>query len=100
MADIDIDSFSNHGKTEEPTGETTGETIPLTPKGVGGATWEPEHEQETSFVIESQRIRLMREMLKDYIENYLKDTNSLKKDISTCLKSEMENCIIKVWTNP
>ena len=57
MADVDIDPFggaegpqysdcpatAEHNRTEEPTGEH----IPLTP--VGGSTWEPECEQETSF---------------------------------------------------
>ena len=37
-----------------------GESIPLTP--VGGSTWEPEHEQETSFGgRESQRNRVLRD---------------------------------------
>ena len=44
MADIDIDPFGEHGRTEEPTDEN----IPLTPVG-GGSTWEPTREQETSF---------------------------------------------------
>ena len=59
MADIDIDSFGEHeSRPEEPTGET----IPLTP--VGGSTWEPEHEQETSFGGESQRNKLVKEHAK------------------------------------
>ena len=44
MADVDIDPF---GKQESRTDETGDESIPLTP--VGRSTWEPEHEQETSF---------------------------------------------------
>ena len=45
MADIDIDPFEEHNRTEE----STDENIPLTPVG-GGSTWEPERgEQETSF---------------------------------------------------
>ena len=45
MADVDIDPFGDHeSRPEEPTGEN----IPLTLVG-GGTTWEPEHEQETSF---------------------------------------------------
>ena len=44
MADVDIDPFEEHeSRTQEPTDEH----IPLTP--VGRSTWEPEHEQETSF---------------------------------------------------
>ena len=46
MADVDINLFGEHDRTESRTDET-GENIPLTP--VGGSTWEPEHEQETSF---------------------------------------------------
>ena len=59
MADIDIDPFGEHGsRLDEPTGENT----PSTP--VGGSTWEPEHEQETSFRGGSQRTKLM----KEYVE--------------------------------
>ena len=60
MADVDIDLFGEHDKTEEPTDEH----IPLSsvtsgrggvqtwdPRGVPGPAgpWEPTHEQETSF---------------------------------------------------
>ena len=50
MADVDIDPFGDHDKTDEPTGEN----IPLTPGGGGGSIWEPEREQETSFRGESE----------------------------------------------
>ena len=47
MADVDIDPFGEHElRPDEPNDEN----IPLdlvTP--VGGSTWEPEHDQETSF---------------------------------------------------
>ena len=46
MADVDIDPFGEHGRTQSRTDET-GENIHFTP--VGGSTWEPEHGQETSF---------------------------------------------------
>ena len=63
MADGDIDPFGeNESRPEEPTDEH----IPLdlvTP--VGGSTWEPEHEQETSFGGESQRTKLMKDYVKD-----------------------------------
>ena len=60
MADVDINPFGEHEyRPEEPTGEN----IPLTP--VRGSTWEPEHEQETSFRGTSQRTRLVREYVKD-----------------------------------
>ena len=49
MADVDIDPFGEHDlRPEEPTDEN----IPLdlvTP--LRSSTWEPTHEQETSFVI-------------------------------------------------
>ena len=60
MADIDIDPF---GEQESRPDEPTGENIPLTP--VGGSTWEPKREQETSFGGESQRTRLVRGYVKD-----------------------------------
>ena len=44
MADVDVDPFGDHDKTEP---EPMGENIPFTP--VGGSTWELEREQETSF---------------------------------------------------
>ena len=80
MADIDMDPFGGverptsgeHGRTEEPMGED----IPLSPwRGaplgppvtpVGGvSTWEPEHEQETSFEGKNQRTRLVKDYVKD-----------------------------------
>ena len=48
MADVDIDPFGKHDKTEEQ--PNTGETIPFTPPVViKTPSWEPEREQETSF---------------------------------------------------
>ena len=51
MADIDIDPFGEHDRTESRPDEPTDECILLplvTP--VGGSTWEPQRgEQETSF---------------------------------------------------
>ena len=46
MADIDIDPFGEH---ELRTEESTDENIPLTSVTPGRSTWEPEHEQETTF---------------------------------------------------
>ena len=62
MANVDIDPFGEHGRTENPTDEN----IPLTAiTPVGGSTWEPEREQQTSFGgRESQRNRV----LKDRVE--------------------------------
>ena len=44
MADIDTNPFGDHESSPD---EPTDENIPLTP--VGGSTWEPEREHETSF---------------------------------------------------
>ena len=52
MADVDINPFGEQNRTELRT--ETGENIPFTPVGGGrSSTWEPEHEQETSFRGES-----------------------------------------------
>ena len=56
MADVDIDPFGEHDRTESRTDEPMDEHIPHIP-GVGGSTWEPgqsrtstkQGEQETSF---------------------------------------------------
>ena len=48
MANIDIDPIEEHNKTEEPTDENIS-LDPVTPARGGVQTWEPEHEQETSF---------------------------------------------------
>ena len=45
MADVDTDPFGEQDKTEEPTDENISLDL-VTP---GGSTWEPTHEQETSF---------------------------------------------------
>ena len=63
MADVDLDPFGEHeSRTDNHT--ETGENIPFTPVG-RGSTWEPEHEQETSFRGESQRTKLMKDYVKD-----------------------------------
>ena len=63
IADVDIDPFGEHeSRPEEPTDEH----IPLSPVTTGGSTWEPTHEQETSFGgRESQRTKLMKDYVKD-----------------------------------
>ena len=66
MAEVDIDPFGEH---ESRTDEPTDEHIPLDPVTPGrSSTWEPEHEQETSFGGESQRTKLM----KDYVGDLYK----------------------------
>ena len=61
MADVDIDPFGEHDKTDEHSVE--GETIPSTPEGsIGGSIWEPE--QETSFGGTRQRTEVLKEHVK------------------------------------
>ena len=61
MADVDIDPFGEHDRTEEPTDENISLSL-VTPGGPGRgwalwawgqavtpSTWEPKHEQETSL---------------------------------------------------
>ena len=60
MADVDIDPFGEHHRTNSHP-DKTGEIIPLTPGGVGGSAWEPEREQETSFGGMSLRTKVLRE---------------------------------------
>ena len=63
MADIDIDPFGEH---ESRTDEPTDEHIPLDLATPGRSTWEPDRgEQETSFRVESQRTKLMKDYVKD-----------------------------------
>ena len=68
MADVDIDPFGEHDRTESRPDETD-ENIPFTSvtpvEGGGGSTWEPGSEQETSFGGESQRTKLMKDYVKD-----------------------------------
>ena len=65
MADIDIDASGEH---ESRPKEPMDENIPLTPVG-GRSTWEPTHEQETSFRgRESQRNRVLRDWVEGLYE--------------------------------
>ena len=62
MADVDINPFREHDRTES----RPHESIPLSPvppvTPIGGSTWEPEHEQERG---ESQITKLMKDYVKD-----------------------------------
>ena len=91
MADIDIDPFGEHVKTEEPTDEH----IPLdlvTPAGEGRSTWEPTHEQETSFGGESQRTRLMKDYIKDLYKRISENIGKTQNYFTTIiLNSKVEN---------
>ena len=63
MADIDIDPFGEHDRTES----RPDENIPLTPVG-GGSTWEPERKQETSLGgLSGTRARLIAGFVEDKV---------------------------------
>ena len=67
MADIDVEPFGEHDRTELRTDDhtETGEGVPFTPVG-GGSAWESDRgEQETSFGGECQRTKLMKDYVKD-----------------------------------
>ena len=76
MADVDIDPFGEHeARPEEPTEEH----IPLDPVtpvgGGGGSTWEPTHEQETSFGGESHRTKLKKDYVRDLYRRLSENIN-------------------------
>ena len=63
MEDIDFDLFGEHESRPDKMGD---ESIPLTP--VGRSTWEPEHEQETSFGgLSGARVRLNAGFVEDKV---------------------------------
>ena len=65
-ADIDIDPFGEHYKTDSHPDETC-ENIPLTPGQSmgGGSTWEPECKQETSL---GRKTSLRGEVLREQVK--------------------------------
>ena len=73
MADVDINPFGNHDKTDLHPDE--GESIPLTPEVEigGGSSWEAEREQKTSF---GGRKAQERRLTESYVD-------SLYKELST-----------------
>ena len=101
MADVDIDYFREHDKTESRTDET-GEHIPLDPVTPGGGpTWEPDQgEQEMSFG-GSQRNRLLRDRVEGLYEKLSQEWQEPQKYfISTCLNSEVGNCTSETRASP
>ena len=96
MADVDIDPFGEHDRTESRTDEA-GETF--TPVGRGrSSTWEPECEQETSFGGESQRTKLMKDYVKDlYKKTLVKSQKNFTMIISN---TKMESCTTEARESP
>ena len=76
MADVDIDPFGDHAKTDSHPDE--GENIPLTPGGgvIGGSTWEPESEQERLF---REMRNFSKSTLKGCTKSYLKALTQPKR---------------------
>ena len=96
MADVDINPFGDHNKTDAQPDES-GETIPLIPGGVrGGATWESECKRETLFGGKLKELDSRKHRFKGCIESYLKAyAKSQKHSISAISNSEMGNCTRK-----
>ena len=81
MADVDIDPFGGTSGEHDRTEELMDAHIPLplvTP--VGGSTWEPECEQETSFGGESQRTILMKDYVKDLYKKLSENTGETPEE--------------------
>ena len=90
MADVDIDQLGEHeSRPEEPTDEH----IPLYPVTPGRSTWELEREQETSFGEESQRIKLMKDYVKDLYKKISEKLVKPQKNFTMIISnSKMESC--------
>ena len=94
MEDVNIDPFIDHDKTGTQAYKT-GETVPLTPGGVGGAAmWEPE--RETSFV----GMNIRKKVLREHIEGLYRKLSEITCQTPEAfhfnnLKVEMGNCATK-----
>ena len=100
MENIDTDPFGEHeSRPEEPTDEN----IPLTLVG-GGSTWEPEHEQETSFEgksLETLSIKPWKVLLKVCIKGYLEVMmNPWEQSIFIISTSEMDSYTTRTMSIP
>ena len=91
MTDVDISPFGDHNEPDDRPGETSG-NISLTPGGaMGGATWEPDCEQEALVGETSLREEFLKEhanKLYDELSGYL----GLKLSVI-----HYENLEIKAW---
>ena len=89
MVDIDIDPFGEH---ESRPGEKNNPLPPDTPVG-GRSTWEPEHEQETSFRGESHRTKLMKDYIKDLYKKLSETLVKPQKHFILIISNlKMRNC--------
>ena len=69
MADVDIDPFRGHDRTESRPEENI--PLDLVTPGVR-SIWEPKCEEDTSFRGESQRTNLIKDYVKIYMKSYPK----------------------------
>ena len=85
MADIDIDPFAEH---ESRTDEPTDEHILLDPVTPGiSSTWEPTHEQDTSFRGESQRTKLMKDYVRDLYKKLSENIGETQKNFTMIISN-------------
>ena len=99
MADVDVDPFGGHDKTESRPEEPTGDNILFTP--LGGTTWEPECEQETSFGGESKRTRLMKDYVKDLCKKLSENIGETPEAFHLIISnSKMGNCTTEAIESP
>ena len=94
MADVDIDPFEEHKLRPD-------ENIPLPPvTPVGGSTWQPEHEQETSFGGMSQIIELKKDYVKGLYKKLSENLGQTPEAIHLIiLILEVGNCTTGARTN-
>ena len=101
MADVDVDTFGDHDKTDSHP-DDTGETIPLKPGGaMGGSTWKPEHEQETSFGGgKTQERRLTDSYIDSLYQELSKYYNQASNaTIMVTLDAKESNCTLEARTS-
>ena len=96
MADIDIDPFGNHNKTDSHP-DKTGESIPTTPGGEkgGGSSWEPECKQETSFREMTLRGKFSKNTLDVCIESYLKALVNPKRILLQLFRNQRWDTVLQ-----
>ena len=63
MADVDIDPFEKHDKTDSHPDKTDLHPLPPVNPG-GGSTWEPDREQEASFGGTRQKTEVLKKHVK------------------------------------
>ena len=84
MADVDIDPFEDHDKTDSHP-DDTGKNIPLSSVNPGGgSTWEPDQGQETSFGGRPQEGRLTNSyvdsLYKELSKHYSRTSDAIHYD--------------------